>query len=97
MDDGGQSEGSFSMDASTSFQQQQSETGSRTGSGSGPPPLVLCPYGQRLGFAYFTSSPTPDASQLNRNEHNIHFFTIDNALVYLSYVLGSLPGGLVQN
>lgn len=75
MDDGAQSDGSTSLEAhidtSTSSQQQ-------------PTPVVLCSYGQRLGFAYFGTSPAPDASVLNRNDHGMHFFTIDNALVYLS-------------
>lgn len=49
-----------------------------------PRPVGMCSYGQRLGFAYFDCSPAPDAYELNAASSHTHFFTIDNALVYLS-------------
>jgi hypothetical protein len=53
---------------------------------------VVCSYGSRLGFSYF-SSPCPSAQALNsdvRNETDF-YFTVDDELLYLSFFQDTGP------
>lgn len=74
---------SDSGSSSPGAQQVQAASEGRTGRLQ---PAVVCSYGQRLGFAYFDGEPAPEASELNSENETTHYFTIDNALVYLSWV-----------
>lgn len=55
---------------------------------SGP----ICSYGPRLAYTYFPS-PAPAAEQLNAGtDHDrIHFFTVDDQLLYLSFFQDTGP------
>lgn len=63
---------------------------------SGP----ICSYGPRLAYTYFATTatttngrgrPLPAAEQLNQMQRDIHFFTVDDQLVYLSFYQDSGP------
>lgn len=66
----------------------------------------VCNYGPRLAYTYFTTTSTtttttagtatrhaspPNAEQLNQSQDEIHFFTVDDQLVYLSFYQDSGP------
>lgn len=53
---------------------------------SGP----VCEYGPRLAYTYF-ESPAPSATRLNDARQDVHFFTVDDQLVYLSFYQDSGP------
>ncbi|KAK4052552.1 cell division control protein 14 [Microbotryomycetes sp. JL221] len=53
---------------------------------SGP----VCEYGPRLAYTYF-SQPVPSQHVLNACQQDVHFFTVDDQLVYLSFYQDSGP------
>lgn len=62
---------------------------------SRPPALTpsgpICTYGPRLAYTFFPS-PAPRPEQLNAVEDSmVHFFTVDDQLLYLSFFQDSGP------
>lgn len=53
---------------------------------SGP----ICAYGSRLAYTYFPT-PAPRAEVLNQLQQEVHFFSVDDQLVYLSFFQDSGP------
>lgn len=53
---------------------------------SGP----ICAYGSRLAYTYFPAPP-PRAEYLNQLQEDVHFFSVDDQLVYLSFFQDSGP------
>jgi hypothetical protein len=53
---------------------------------SGP----ICAYGTRLAYTYFPT-PAPRAEVLNQLQQEVHFFSVDDQLVYLSFFQDSGP------
>jgi hypothetical protein len=47
-------------------------------------------YGDRLAFTYF-KAPAPTPQQLNRQESDIFWLTVDHQLVYLSFFADTGP------
>ncbi|SGY79777.1 BQ5605_C008g05219 [Microbotryum silenes-dioicae] len=50
----------------------------------------ICAYGPRLAYTYF-NSPVPRAEALNAVQDDVHFFTVDDQLLYLSFFQDSGP------
>lgn len=60
-----------------------------------PPPVLspsgpICTYGPRLAYTFFPS-PAPRPEHLNAVDANVHFFTVDDQLLYLSFFQDSGP------
>ncbi|SCZ98519.1 BZ3500_MvSof-1268-A1-R1_Chr7-1g09187 [Microbotryum saponariae] len=51
---------------------------------------AICAYGPRLAYTYF-NSPVPRAEALNAVQDDVHFFTVDDQLLYLSFFQDSGP------
>ncbi|SCV70956.1 BQ2448_3718 [Microbotryum intermedium] len=51
---------------------------------------AICAYGPRLAYTYF-DSPVPRADALNAVQDDVHFFTVDDQLLYLSFFQDSGP------
>lgn len=63
---------------------------SSTSAASLQPSGPVCSFGARLGYTYFTT-PSPRPEVLNQLQGDIHFFTVDDQLVYLSFFQDSGP------
>lgn len=76
--------------------QQQSAVASTSASASAvaaaplSPSGPICAYGSRLAYTYFPS-PAPRAEVLNQLQGEVHFFSVDDQLVYLSFFQDSGP------
>lgn len=73
-----------SIASSTSSSHHSSSSPSLTPSGP------ICTFGPRLAYTYFPS-PSPRAELLNSSQQQVHFFTIDDQLLYLSFFQDSGP------